>query len=237
VCLYSMFKLLTNACTTSYIYIYVCSNSCRCDGRSAKELREIKSNMSVLPAVHGSSLFSRGNTQVLCTATLGAAVDSLDTAQRSALAGPKVQAKSFDHLTTLDAKDSESSLRRLMLHYEFPSYCTGEIGKGGGPNRRALGHGALAQKSLDAVMPPAWRFPYVVRLACEVLSSNGSSSMASVCAGTLAMLDAGVPLLAPVAGVSVGLVTREKGDGLEHVLLADILGLEDHYGDMDFKVT
>jgi len=211
----------------------------RCDGRSATELREISSDMNVMPSVHGSSLFSRGNTQVLCTATLGAAIDSIDPSARSALGGPVVQGKTSEHLTTLDpSKADDSDLRRLMLHYEFPAYCTGEIKQGGGPNRRAMGHGALAQKSLDAVMPPAWRFPYVVRLACEVLSSNGSSSMASVCAGTMAMLDAGVPLLAPVAGVSVGLISREDTSGeLEHVLLADILGLEDHYGDMDFKVS
>ena len=129
-----------------------------------------------------------------------------------------------------------------------------QVGGGAGPNRRALGHGALAQKALDPVMPPNWRFPYVARLAAEVLSSNGSSSMASACAGSLALLDAGVPILAPVAGVSVGLVSRPKGSGdnlqghgasggaanegdLEYVLLTDILGLEDHYGDMDFKVT
>jgi polyribonucleotide nucleotidyltransferase len=202
--------------------------------------------------------------------------------------------------------DNVEELRRLFLHYDFPSFSTGEVasGGGGGPNRRAVGHGALAQKSLDAVMPPSWKFPYVARLACEVgvgwvlsnvyfliflvvlfdfppnpstvvstllrwsqpllllpflfffnqvLASNGSSSMASACAGTLALLDAGVPLLAPVAGVSVGLVSRPKeasplssssgsgcgGSGsndLDYVLLTDILGLEDHYGDMDFKV-
>ncbi len=183
----------------------------RPDGRDVKAIRAIQSDAGVLPRTHGSGLFSRGETQVLTVATLGSKGD----AQR---------------LDTLEPSPS----KRLMHHYNFPPFSTGETGRVGTPKRRELGHGALAERALEPIIPDEDEFPYTIRLVSEVLSSNGSSSMASVCASTLALMDAGVPILAPVSGVAMGLVLGENG---EYKVLTDIAGIEDHLGDMDFKVA
>ncbi len=166
--------------------------------------------MGISPRAHGSGLFTRGETQVLTLATLGT---------------PK-EAQELDNLTPIDEK-------RYMHHYNFPPYCTGEVKPLRGSSRREIGHGALAERALVPVIPPADEFPYTLRLVSEVLSSNGSSSMASVCGSTLALMDTGVPITAPVTGVAMGLV--KEGD--EYVVLTDIQGAEDHLGDMDFKVA
>ena len=183
----------------------------RPDGRHLKEIRMISSEVGFLPRAHGSALFNRGETQILGVATLG----SLSEAQKLDNIGPK-QSKEF------------------MLHYNFPPYSTGETGRVGSPNRRAIGHGALAERALQPVLPNTEEFPYTIRLVAEALSSNGSTSMASTCAGCLALMDAGVPITSPVAGISIGLVTS---DNSKYTLLTDIQGMEDHYGDMDFKVA
>lgn len=181
----------------------------RIDGRGPTVVRPIECETSVLPRVHGSSLFTRGQTQALVTTTLGTAVD----AQR---------------IDNLDGK----SEKFFMLHYNFPPYCTGEAKMLRGTGRREVGHGALAERALSYVLPDQKTFPYVIRVVSEIMESNGSSSMASVCGGSLAMMDAGVPLKDAVAGVAMGLI--KEGDGI--VVITDILGDEDHYGDMDFKV-
>ncbi len=183
----------------------------RPDGRNLKEIRPLDSEVSLLPRTHGSSLFSRGETQILGTATLG----SLSDAQR------------LDTLSPIDKK-------RFMLHYNFPPYSTGETRFIGSPKRRDIGHGALAERALESVLPSEEDFPYAIRIVAEALSSNGSTSMGSVCAGSLALMDAGVPIKSPVAGISVGLITSEDGS---FSTLTDIQGMEDHFGDMDFKVA
>ena len=185
-------------------------NGKRPDGRDHKTVRPLMSMVGLLPRTHGSGLFQRGETQVLTTATLGTGEDE----------------------QIVDGLGDEYS-KKFMLHYNFPPFSTGEVKRIMGPGRREIGHGALAERSLEAVLPTPDVFPYVVRLVCDVMESNGSSSMASVCSGTLALLDAGVPILRPVAGISIGLV---KEEGREE-LLTDIIGEEDHYGDMDFKVS
>ncbi len=185
----------------------------RMDGRRPDELRSIQIQVGLLPRVHGSSLFTRGETQSLGTCTLGAT---------------RRDAQIVDLMM-------EDGLKRFMLHYNFPPYATGESGRMGGPSRRSIGHGRLAEGALLAVLPPDAEFPYIIRVVSEITESNGSSSMASVCSGSLAMMDAGVPLKRPVAGVAMGLVGDEASG--KHVILTDILGLEDHYGDMDFKVA
>ncbi len=182
----------------------------RFDGRGTTEVRPIGSEVGLLPRCHGSALFSRGETQALATCTLGVGRDAL---------------------TVEDLHGREE--RRFFLHYNFPPFSVGEVRPLRGTGRREFGHGALATRALLPVLPEADRFPYVVRVVSDILASNGSSSMASVCAGCLAMLDAGVPLLRPVAGVAMGLVS----DGSRIVVLTDILGDEDHLGDMDFKVA
>ena len=182
----------------------------RPDGRDYKTVRPLMGAVSLLPRTHGSGLFQRGETQVLTTVTLGTGEDE----------------------QIVDGLGEEYS-KKFMLHYNFPPFSTGEVKRIMGPGRREIGHGALAERSLEAVLPTPDVFPYVVRLVCDVMESNGSSSMASVCSGTLALLDAGVPILRPVAGISIGLV--KEGDREE--LLTDIIGEEDHYGDMDFKVS
>ncbi len=182
----------------------------RPDGRDTKTIRPIMGMVSLLPRTHGSALFQRGETQVLTTATLGTGEDE----------------------QIVDGLGDEYS-KKFMLHYNFPPFSTGEVKRIMGPGRREIGHGALAERSLEAVLPTPDIFPYVIRLVCDVMESNGSSSMASVCSGTLALLDAGVPIVRPVAGISIGLVS-ENG---RNELLTDILGEEDHYGDMDFKVS
>jgi polyribonucleotide nucleotidyltransferase len=182
----------------------------RSDGRNYTTVRPLHCDVGLLPRTHGSGLFQRGETQVLATATLGTGEDE----------------------QIIDGLGEEYS-KKFMLHYNFPPFATGEVKRIMGPGRREIGHGALAERSLEAVLPTPDIFPYVVRLVCDVLESNGSSSMASVCSGTLALLDAGVPIVRPVAGISIGLVS----EGGRTELLTDIIGEEDHYGDMDFKVS
>ncbi len=184
----------------------------RLDGRKFDEIRKITIEVGVLPRAHGSALFTRGETQALVTATLGTADDQ-----------QKVE--------TVDGE----TWKRFMLHYNFPPFSVGEVKFLRGPGRREIGHGALAERSLFPMMPTEEAFPYTVRIVSEILESNGSSSMASVCGGSLAMMDAGVPLKAPVAGVAMGLVMDESTG--KYAILSDIAGAEDHYGDMDFKVT
>ncbi len=181
----------------------------RIDGRGFDDLRPLAARVGILPRTHGSSLFSRGETQSLATVTLGT----------------KSDAQSLDIVT------GGPSEKKFMLHYNFPPYSTGEVGRLGSTSRRELGHGALAERSLEVVVPK--EYPYTVRVVSDIMGSNGSSSMASICAGCLAMMDAGVPIHKPVAGISIGLVT---GGNKAH-LLVDILGSEDHCGDMDFKVA
>jgi len=185
----------------------------RMDGRRPDELRPITIQVGILPRVHGSALFTRGETQSLGTCTLGAT---------------RRDAQIVDLMM-------EEGLKRFMLHYNFPPFSVGEAGRMGPPSRREIGHGHLAEGALQAVVPPEEEFPYIIRVVSEILESNGSSSMASVCSGCLAMMDAGVPIKRPVAGVAMGLVTDEATG--KYVILTDILGLEDHFGDMDFKVA
>jgi polyribonucleotide nucleotidyltransferase len=184
----------------------------RLDGRAFDQIRPITIEVGVLPRVHGSAVFTRGETQALVTATLGTADDQ-----------QKVE--------TVDGE----TWKRFMLHYNFPPFSVGEVAFMRGPGRREIGHGALAERSLVPMMPPEEQFPYTVRIVSDILESNGSSSMASVCGGSLAMMDAGVPLKTPVAGVAMGLVMNE--DNGKYAVLTDIAGAEDHYGDMDFKVA
>ena len=184
----------------------------RLDGRTFDEIRPIWSEVSVLPRVHGSAVFTRGETQALVTATLGTADDQ-------------------QKIETMDGE----SYKRFMLHYNFPPFSVGEVGFMRGPGRREVGHGALAERALAPVIPTEAQFPYTVRVVSDILESNGSSSMASVCGGSMSMMDAGVPLRAPVAGVAMGLI-MDEGTG-KYAVLTDIAGAEDHYGDMDFKVA
>lgn len=193
------------------------ADGARPDGRSTRDIRAISTEIDVLPVVHGSAVFSRGDTQVLCTATLG----PLDLAQTLRPTGGVVR-------------------KQFFLHYDFPPYCTNETGKVGGANRRMVGHGALAERALQAVVPSDAVFPYTVRVTSEVTGSDGSSSMATVCGASLALMDAGVPIKEPVAGISIGAVctdTESFKRGSRYALLTDIFGLEDHSGDMDFKVA
>ncbi len=182
----------------------------RPDRRAFDQVRPISCEVGLLPRTHGSALFTRGETQALVTATLGTAEDQ----QR------------------LDVLEGES-FKRFMLHYNFPPFSVGEVGFLRGPGRREIGHGALAERALSAVVPDEATFPYTVRVVSDILESNGSSSMASVCGGCLSLMDAGVPIKAPVAGIAMGLV--KEGD--KYAILTDIAGAEDHYGDMDFKVA
>jgi polyribonucleotide nucleotidyltransferase len=182
----------------------------RPDGRTETEIRPIEVQVSVMPRTHGSGLFTRGQTQIMTLLTLGTAKE-----------GQRIDDLSLE------------TDRRYMHHYNFPPYSVGETGRMGSPKRRDIGHGALAQRALEAVIPPADEFPYTIRLVSETLESNGSSSMGSVCGSTLALMDAGVPIKEPVSGIAMGLV--KEGD--EYVILTDIQGAEDHLGDMDFKVA
>jgi polyribonucleotide nucleotidyltransferase len=184
----------------------------RLDGRKFDEVRPIWIETSVLPRVHGSAVFTRGETQALVTCTLGTA----DDAQK------------------IESFEGEQ-WKSFMLHYNFPPFSVGEVSFLRGPGRREVGHGALAERSLTPMIPGEEAFPYTVRVVSDILESNGSSSMASVCGGSLAMMDAGVPLKAPVAGIAMGLVMDEKTG--KYAILSDIAGAEDHYGDMDFKVA
>lgn len=182
----------------------------RLDGRGLKDIRSITCEVAVLPCTHGSSIFTRGQTQSLAVTTLGTGEDEQMV---EALEGKKY--------------------KNFMLHYSFPPFSVGETGPVRGPGRREIGHGVLAEKSLLAVMPSRESFPYTVRVVSEILESNGSSSMATVCAATLSLMDAGVPIKAPVAGIALGLIK----DSDKELILTDIAGLEDHFGDMDFKVA
>ena len=184
----------------------------RVDGRKIDEIRPLSAEVGLLPRVHGSGLFTRGQTQVLTIATLGPIAD----AQR------------------IDGLDENEETKRYMHQYNFPSYSVGETKPSRGPGRREIGHGALAEKALVPVLPSVEEFPYAMRLVSEVLSSNGSTSQGSICGSTLALMDAGVPIKAPVAGISCGLITKPDSD--EFMTLVDIQGLEDFFGDMDFKV-
>ncbi len=184
----------------------------RVDGRALDEIRPLSCEVGLLPRTHGSALFTRGQTQVLSVATLGMISEE----------------------QTLDGIDKEES-KRYMHQYNFPSYSVGEARPSRGPGRREIGHGALAEKALVPVIPSEEEFPYAIRVVSEVLSSNGSTSQASICGSTLALMDAGVPIKRPVAGISTGLVTSPENDK-EYVMLTDIQGLEDFFGDMDFKV-
>jgi len=188
----------------------ILSEGIRPDGRRATEIRPLAAEVDLLPRVHGSGLFTRGETQVLSAATLGTLRD----------------AQELDGLAPIDSK-------RYMHHYNFPPFSTGEARPLRGQSRREVGHGALAERALTPVLPGMDDFPYTIRVVSEVLSSNGSTSMASVCGSTLSLMDAGVPLKMPVAGIAMGLV----GDGARYTILTDIQGLEDHLGDMDFKVA
>lgn len=188
----------------------------RCDGRAYDELRPISCSTNLLPRVHGTALFTRGETQAFVMTTLGTSRDFQD----------------------LDGLTGGTKQKSFILHYNFPPYSVGETGRFGTPGRREIGHGALAERSLLPVLPSEDEFPYAIRLVSEIMESNGSTSMASVCGGCLSLMDAGVPIQTPVAGISCGLVTRfdENGKLLKHVVLTDIIGAEDHFGDMDFKI-
>lgn len=188
----------------------VLNKGIRADGRDFTTIRPITSEVGLLPRTHGSALFTRGQTQSLAVVTLG----------------------SIDDQQTVDNIMGETA-KRFMLHYNFPSFSVGEVGPIRGPGRREIGHGALAERAIEPMIPDKENFPYTIRVVSEILESNGSSSMASVCAGTLSLMDAGVPIKKPVAGIAMGLV--KEGD--KYVVLSDIIGLEDHLGDMDFKVA
>ena len=187
----------------------ILSEGARSDHRAVDELRPLSSEVAVLPTTHGSALFSRGETQALVVATLAS----------------EKETQGSDGITGGETE------KKFILHYNFPNFSVGETGRIMGPGRREVGHGALAERAVERMMPKD--FPYAVRCVSEVMGSNGSTSMASVCAASLALMDAGVPLIKPVAGISVGLVK----EGEKYLMLTDILGSEDHYGDMDFKVT
>jgi polyribonucleotide nucleotidyltransferase len=188
---------------------YILEEKVRIDGRGYDEIRQITCEIGLLPRTHGSGLFTRGETQSLATITLGTSQDE-------------------QRLDTLEGE----KFKKFMLHYNFPPFSVGEARPARGPGRREIGHGALAEKALKTILPSEEEFPYTIRLVSDILESNGSSSMATVCAGTLSLMDAGVPIKNPVSGIAMGLVK----EGENAVILTDIAGLEDHFGDMDFKV-
>src|SRR5678809_894304 len=190
----------------------VLNRGLRLDGRKFDQVRPIWSEVGVLPRVHGSVVFTRGETQALVTCTLGTADDE----------------QKVEHVTG-------EYYKRFMLHYNFPPFSVGEVGRFTGPGRREIGHGALAERALGSMVPAEDKFAYTVRIVSDILESNGSSSMASVCGGSMAMMDAGVPIKAAVAGIAMGLIMDEKTG--KWAVLSDIAGAEDHYGDMDFKVA
>src|SRR6202011_994738 len=188
----------------------------RVDGRGYQDLRDISCEVSVLPRAHGSAIFQRGETQTLALATLA----PIEEAQM------------------IDAYGGGEQSKRFILHYNFPPFSVGETGRTGGASRREIGHGALAERSLEPIVPSEHDFRYAIRISSEIMESNGSTSMASVFGGMLALMDAGVPVKGTVAGISVGLVTEKGEDGQlkRYELLTDIIGSEDHFGDMDFKL-
>jgi polyribonucleotide nucleotidyltransferase len=185
----------------------------RPDGRGAHDLRQLYCEVGILPRTHGSAIFQRGETQALVMTTLGSKSDTQD----------------------MDAWTGGPTEKKFILHYNFPPFSVGETGRTGAPGRREIGHGALAERSVEPMIPDEVDFPYTIRVTSEIMESNGSTSMASVCGATLSLLDAGVPMKAPVAGISIGLVVDEKTG--KSAMLTDILGSEDHFGDMDFKVA
>ncbi|MBI1976100.1 MAG: polyribonucleotide nucleotidyltransferase, partial [Candidatus Omnitrophica bacterium] len=189
---------------------FVLNKKARVDGRKFDQIRPIHCQIGVLPRTHGSSVFTRGQTQSLSVATLGTSADE----------------------QTIDALEGKAS-KNFMLHYNFPPFSVGEVGPTRGPGRREIGHGALAERALKAIIPSKEKFPYTIRIVSDILESNGSSSMATVCAGSLSLMDAGVPVDSHVSGIALGLV-KEKD---RYAILTDIAGVEDHYGDMDFKVA
>src|SRR6185369_15762907 len=205
-----LIKRIFNALKESIFRDQILHKRERPDKRRFDEIRAIWIESGLLPRTHGSAVFTRGETQALVTATLGTSDDE----QR------------------MDLLEGEAH-KRFLLHYNFPPFSVGETGRMTGPGRREVGHGALAERALTAVLPSAEAWPYTIRIVSDILESNGSSSMASVCGGTLAMMDAGIPITAPVAGVAMGLVK----EGEKYAVLTDIAGAEDHYGDMDFKVA
>jgi polyribonucleotide nucleotidyltransferase len=195
--------------------ISIMDKGVRADGRTIDQLRPLYAESSPLPRVHGSAIFARGETQALAIATLAPA----------------------DEKQFMDNYAGGETEKRFILHYNFPPFSVGETGRMGGLNRREIGHGALAERSIEPVIPAVEDFPYAIRVSSEVTESNGSTSMATVCSGTLSLLSAGVPLIRPVAGISVGLVTEWNGESMsKHKCLLDIIGSEDFYGDMDFKL-
>jgi polyribonucleotide nucleotidyltransferase len=195
----------------------VLSRGVRADGRGQKDLRPLQAQVGVLPRVHGSAMFQRGDTQNIAIVTLG----------------PTKEAQDMDGLT------GGATSKSFILHYNFPPFSVGETGRFTGPGRREVGHGALAERSLVPVLPPEDVFPYSIRVVSEIMASNGSTSMASICGGCLALMDAGVPIVAPVAGISCGLMTEMDSNGTitKWNTITDILGEEDHFGDMDFKLA
>lgn len=204
---------IVNGLLEAYMREGILEQGVRLDGRRSDELREITCEVGVLPRTHGSALFTRGETQSLGVTTLGATRNDEQIIDQMMKEGRK----------------------RFMLHYNFPPYSVGEVRRVGSPSRRSIGHGYLAEGSLRALLPSEEEFPYVIRIVSEILESNGSSSMATVCSASLSMMDAGVPLKKPVAGIAMGMI--EDGNSQRRVILTDIMGAEDHYGDMDFKVV
>ncbi|HAB67434.1 MAG TPA: polyribonucleotide nucleotidyltransferase, partial [Firmicutes bacterium] len=210
--LMSQVKKVVNGIEGKAVRQMITKDKKRTDGRGMKEIRPLKAEIDILPRTHGSAVFTRGETQALATTTLG----------------------SLEENQILDGLGIEAT-KRFMLHYNFPQYSVGEVGRYGSPGRREIGHGALGERALLQVMPDEKEFPYTVRVVSEILESNGSSSQATICAGCLSLMAAGVPIKAPVAGIAMGLITSE--DGKKYTILTDIQGLEDHMGDMDFKVA
>ena len=206
----SYVNMLLEQITADEVRRLITHDKIRPDGRAVDEIRPLSSRVDIFDRTHGSSLFTRGQTQALSVVTLGSISE-------------------FQIIDGLGAEDS----KRFMLHYNFPQFSVGSTGRYGSPGRREIGHGALGERALLQVIPSEDEFPYTIRVVSEILESNGSSSQASICAGTLALMAAGVPIKAPVAGIAMGLIS----DGEEYTILTDIQGLEDHYGDMDFKVA
>jgi len=204
----SMYRIESEAVRSSIL-----KNNKRSDGRGARDIRPLQCEVGQLPRTHGSAIFARGETQALVLTTLGSQSDTQD----------------------MDAWTGGPTEKRFILHYNFPPFSVGETGRTGGPGRREIGHGALAERSLAPMIPAELDFPYTIRCTSEIMESNGSTSMASVCGATLSLLDAGVPLKAPVAGISIGLITDDKTG--QALTITDIIGAEDHFGDMDFKVA
>jgi polyribonucleotide nucleotidyltransferase len=195
--------------------ISILDRQTRCDGRGLRDIRPLTAEVGLLPRSHGSALFARGETQALALATLAS--------------GEEAQA--------IDGYTGGEQSKRFILHYNFPPFSVGETGRFGAASRREIGHGALAERSIEPVIPPESQFPYAIRVTSEVMESNGSTSMATVCSGIMALMDAGVPIRKPVGGISVGLVTEFEGEQLKrYTTLTDIIGSEDHFGDMDFKL-